>query len=115
MKRFVCFFLPLLFSCTQNVEKPENLLSEEQMTDVLTEIYLHQSGSYLNQMQGQPLDYARLNSYLLEEKGIKIADFEKSYEYYVLNPDLYEPMLTEIRKRLESRLPEEERLRKRKT
>lgn len=84
------------------------------MVEVLTEIYIHQSGSYVNQMPEQPIDFARLNSYILTERNIKVEDFEKSYRYYVLNPDLYEPMLEEVRNNLENRLPEEERLKRQK-
>lgn len=111
-----CFFLflILIFSCTQNVEKPKNLVSEEKMVDILVEIYLHQQASYMNELGGKPLDYAKLNAYLLEEQGVKIEDFEKSYEYYVLNPDIYEPMLVEIRDQLEKRLPEEDRIKREK-
>lgn len=82
------------------------------MTDILIDIYIHQQSSYMNEMGGKPLDYSKINAHLLEKHGIKIQDFEKSYEYYVLNPDIYEPMLVKIRTELESRLPEEERMRK---
>lgn len=84
------------------------------MIDVLIDIYLHQQVSYMNENGGKPLDYARVNASLLDQHGVKIEDFEKSYEYYILNPDIYEPMLVKIREKLESRLPEEERLKKEK-
>lgn len=112
MKKLFFIFSIVIFSCTQNVQKPKNLISEEKMIDVLMDIYIHQSSSYINETGGQPMDYARVNVSLLEQHGIKIEDFEKSYEYYVLNPDIYEPMLVEIRTKLENQLPEEERQRK---
>ncbi len=109
MRNFFLLFLILIFSCTQNVKKPKNLVSEDKMVEILTEIYLHQQSSYMNDLGGKPLDYAKVNAHLIEQKDVKIEDFEKSYEYYVLNPDIYEPMLVEIRDELESRLPEEDR------
>lgn len=112
MRIFFSFFVILLFSCSHIVEKPKNLVSEEKMTDILIDIYLHQQASYLSEIDGKPLDYARLNASLLEQHDVKVQDFEKSYEYYVLNPDIYEPMLVEIKTKLENRLPEEERIRK---
>lgn len=112
MRKFLFIFSIVIFSCTQNVQKPKNLISEEKMIDVLMDIYIHQSSSYINESGGKPQDYARLNISLLEQHGIKIEDFEKSYEYYVLSPDIYEPMLVEIRTKLENSLPEEERIRK---
>ncbi|SMC81518.1 DUF4296 domain-containing protein [Moheibacter sediminis] len=109
---FFLFSVIFLFSCSHIVEKPKNLVSEEKMTEILIDIYLHQQSSYLAEIGSKPLDYAKINAHLLKQHSVKIQDFEKSYEYYVLNPDIYEPMLVEIRNRLESRLPEEERIRK---
>lgn len=112
MKQLFLIISILIISCTQNVEKPKNLISEEKMIDILTEIYKYQSSSYMNEMGGKPLNYARLNTHLLEAQGVNIEDFEKSYEYYVLSPDLYEPMLLEIRTKLESQLPEADRIKR---
>lgn len=113
MIRIICFFsILILSSCTQIVEKPDNLVSEDKMIDVLTDIYTHQQSSYMNEMGGKPLDYASVNANLLKEHGVTVKDFEKSYEYYVLNPDIYEPMLLEIRNNIESQLPEQERIKR---
>ena len=109
MKQAVCFLLIFFYCCAENVEKPDNLLSEAKMTDVLTDIYIHQQSSYMNEIGGQTLDYARVNAHLLEKQGVSIEDFEKSFEYYYLHPDLYESLLLQIRNKLESQLPEEER------
>lgn len=103
-----------MISCTHIVEEPENLISEDKMADVLTEIYLHQQASYLNASAGKPLDYARLNLSLLEQQGVKLQDFEESYEYYVLNPDLYESILLNVRNKLENKLPEKDRIQRQK-
>lgn len=79
------------------------------MTQLLADIYIHQQSSYMNGVGGEPLDYARVNAHLLNEHGVNIEDFEKSYEYYLLHPDLYESILLGIREELESQLPQEER------
>ncbi len=112
MKQVFYFFSIFLFSCTQTVEKPGNLLTEDKMINILTDIYIHQQSSYMNEAEGKPLDYARVNAHLLEQHGVNVKDFEESYEYYVLNPDLYEPMLLKIRNKLESHLSEEDQLKR---
>ena len=112
--RHICFLVLMTWvaSCMQHVEKPDNLISEEKMTQVLTDIYIHQQSSYMNVTGDEPLDYAKVNAHLLHRHGLTIADFEKSYEYYLLNPDLYEAVLLKIREELESQLPEEDRLKR---
>lgn len=112
MRKLFFIFSIVIFSCTQNVQKPKNLISEEKMIEVLKDIYIHQQPSYMTETGGKPLDYARLNLSLLDKHDLKLEDFEKSYEYYILNPDIYEAMLVEIRTQLESQLPEEERIKK---
>lgn len=112
MRKLFFIFSIVIFSCTQNVQKSKNLISEEKMIEVLKDIYIHQQPSYMTEMGGKPLDYARLNLSLLDKHDLKLEDFEKSYEYYILNPDIYEAMLVEIRTQLESQLPEEERIKK---
>lgn len=112
--RHICFLVLMTWmtSCMQHVEKPDNLISEEKMTQVLTDIYIHQQSSYINVIGEEPLDYAKVNAYLLHRHGLTITDFEKNYEYYLLNPDLYESVLLKIRDELESRLPEEDQLKR---
>lgn len=112
MKQAICFLLIFLCSCAQNVEKPDNLLSEQKMTDIMVDIYIHQQSSYLNTIGGNPPDYAKANTHLLQEHGVNVRNFEKSFEYYFLHPDLYESLLIKIGNRLENQLPEEERIKR---
>lgn len=112
MRKLLFIFSILIISCTQTVEKPKNLVSEEKMIDILVEIYKYQSSSYMNETGGKPINFARLNTHILEKQGVNIEDFEKSYEYYVLSPDLYEPMLIEVRTKLENQLPEADRIKR---
>lgn len=115
MKKMVFFWLVTLFSCVENVEKPKDLIAEDKMVQILTDIYIHQQSTYMNALGGKPLDYAKVNAHLVNTHGVSVEDFEKSYEYYLLNPDLYESILIEIREELESQLPQEERMKREQT
>lgn len=112
MKQVICLLLIFLSSCARNVEKPDNLLGEDKMSNIMVDIYIHQQSSYLNTIGGTPPDYAKVNTQLLKEHGVSVDDFEKSFEFYFLHPDLYESLLLQIRTKLESQLPEAERIKR---
>lgn len=110
------FFYSLIFclicwSCSKAIEKPENLLSQNKMEEILTEVYLYQQPSYLTSLQNQPINYAKVDAQILTKYQISPEEFEESFRYYVLIPDTFKDILKNVRKNLESKLPEEERLR----
>lgn len=93
---FISFFL--LFSCAK--QKPKGVLSEQKMTDLLTEVSL--IDAYLNTL---PIDSGRkmmpvLYSNLFEQFDIDSALYVKNMDYYYGNPILTDKIYTEIQKKL---------------
>ncbi len=93
--------LGILVSCSNTkIKKPDNLISQNQMVDVIVDLTL------LNSAQG-------LNKSILDDKGISpeafiykkydidSLQFFKSNEYYAHNIDAYEEMYVQIKARLE--------------
>lgn len=110
MKRV--FFLGIfifLFNCTSNVEKPKNLLDEEKMTLILSDIYLYQQAGYLNEINSENSDFSKIDAQILYNHKTNPKDFKESYQYYYLHPDKYNDLLIEVREHLEEKLPEKER------
>lgn len=100
-----------VFSCSETMEKPKNLLSEKQMETILTEMYLYQQPSYLTALHDQPVSHAKIDAQLLTKHQVTQEVFEESFKYYVLIPDTFKSILGNVRKNLEAKLPEEERKR----
>lgn len=100
------FFYILIFilvaSCTSNTifKKPDDLISKEEMVDLLTDLYLATSAKPVKNINGdKKIDYTFL---VFEKYGIDTARFNKSNFYYTTKIDEYE----DIYKKVETRLKE---------
>lgn len=98
--------------CNDNNPKPKNLVSENKMAEILTEIYLHQQPTYMNEIPNREWNMAETDLVLIEKHGLSLDDFRASYRYYVMNPDRYNKILRLIRDELENKLPEDEKNRR---
>lgn len=98
-----------LFACSRIVETPENLVSEQKMVAILAEIYTYQQSSYLSEISSENQDFAKIDASILSKYETHPKDFEESYKYYYLQPELFKEILLEVRNQLESQLTDEER------
>lgn len=98
-----------LFACSRIVETPENLVSEQKMVAILAEIYTYQQSSYLSEISPENQDFAKIDASILSKHETLPKDFEESYKYYYLQPELFKEILLEVRNQLESQLTDEER------
>lgn len=102
MKKIIVFSLFVFFiSCNKLIEKPENLISKEKMTDVLIDLALNEQSNLTNPKSNMELG----TRYVLQKHHIKTKDFITSYEYYALNKDL-ENMLGNAQEKLKKQYPE---------
>ena len=101
-KIFFLVFLSFLISCqdVKKVEKPEDLIPEDKMIDVLTELSLvHAARNY---------DKSRLEQtgidpevYIYEKFGIDSLQFKRSNAYYADQYQQYERMYDSVKIRLQ--------------
>lgn len=85
MRRVVALFL-VMVSCSRD-EKPEGLLSEDTMVEILVEIHLAEG---FVQSLSIPYDsskvlYPILEKQIFEKHGIADSVYENSLEYYLLD------------------------------
>jgi hypothetical protein len=104
MKNFLAFFLIIfVFSACQNVErteKPDDLIGEEKMVDVLTELAILQSARNVNK---NILEDAGIKpyQYVYEKHDIDSLQLERSNAYYTENLTIYENIFERVRDRLQ--------------
>lgn len=104
--RFIIFILLLaVFSVScqdvQRTKKPKDLIPEEKMVDVLTELsLLHAARSYNKSM----LEETGIDPevYLWEKYDIDSSRFERSSNYYSENYRQYERIYGDVKERLEN-------------
>ncbi|MCF6280366.1 MAG: DUF4296 domain-containing protein [Flavobacteriaceae bacterium] len=103
MKQFITIILLSIFisSCTSNTiyKKPENLISKDQMVDLLVDMQLALGAKSVKNKDGKrKIEYM----YLVYEKyGIDSTQFSESNFYYTTNIDDYNKILKKVKKRLD--------------
>ncbi len=97
MKRLFTYFTIglLVWSCTETKPKPNDLISEKKMEDILYDLTLFQSIKSTNytlyeQNNIQP------DVYIYEKYEIDSLQFSNSHKYYISDSENYEKMLVRI-------------------
>ena len=103
MKNIWVFFAALLlFSCQdiEKVEKPENLISEQKMAEVLTDLSLLNSAKNYNR---KILEETGLkpDEYLFTKHNIDSAQLSQSTRYYAANQSNLEAIYKRVKSNLE--------------
>lgn len=105
MKR-ICFVLAiflLIASCnTSPVEKPEHLLSEDEMVDVLYDISILQATQNFKALILVKNDI-NVNSYIFEKYKIDSLVYQENHKYYASKPKLYQKITDEVLNRLKEK------------
>ena len=102
LKRFACISFVFLFilSCTSRTiyKKPENLITEDQMVELWTEIILANNAKSVKNLKGQKkINYL---PFIYQKYAIDSARFMQSNIYYTSRVEEYEKMF----KRVETKL-----------
>ena len=104
LRNKLVFILLLLvsFSCQdlETTEKPEDLIPEDKMVDVLTEMaLLHAARNYNKQkLEGTGI---KPNEYIYDKYGIDSLQFEKSNNYYAEQYNQYERIYDSVKIRIQ--------------
>ncbi|MCU0390908.1 MAG: DUF4296 domain-containing protein [Thermoflexibacter sp.] len=105
MKKVVIliFWLSILFyACEETkkieIQKPEKLLSREQMIQILSEVHLAEAGIAMMSIDHQRAIalYKNYHEEILKKHQIDTATYRKNYDYYMQNPLEMEYILTKI-------------------
>lgn len=102
MKNLVLYLVFFAFLGCQDVkfpEKPENLMTEDQMVDVLTEVYLINSARSLDNktiIQSK----IQLDSFVFKKFKIDSLQFAQSNAYYTSNLNTYNRLFAKVDERL---------------
>lgn len=89
------------FSCNEEViEKPENLIPKEQMTEIYYDLAIIAAAKKINPIHLEKYEFETMH-YIYKKYGIDSIQFVKSDIYYASIPMEYEAMYKTIEERLE--------------
>ena len=101
--RFYLILVILLVACqdVKRPEKPQNLIPQETMVSLLTEVYLGNAARSINNKRIREQG-VQLDSFVYARFSIDSLQFVKSNAYYAANLDLYNAIIDSVQKRLEA-------------
>jgi hypothetical protein len=97
---WVIFIAAAIFGCTSNtiLKKPDDLISKEQMVDLLTEMYIAVSAeNIININDKRNINYFQL---IYDKYQIDSAQFKRSSFYYSSKIDEYDNILEQVEKNI---------------
>lgn len=109
-KIVVCFLLVVLLGC-ESQKKPKNLLSEEEMIDVLYDLTLYQSMKNYNFNKDTLVLNGTIDE-MLKKHGIDSATFVEQNDYYLRDMKRYAHLYDEVAERLKKELEHKKELNK---
>ncbi|WP_144281487.1 DUF4296 domain-containing protein [Chryseobacterium echinoideorum] len=81
MKKLIGFFIFLfVFSCTEYIDKPKNLIDQDKMAEIIAEMAINDQIIFL--YPDKNLESG--TRFILKSYNIKADDFVESYKYYVI-------------------------------
>lgn len=83
------FTLLFIFSCSEIVDKPKNLLSKDEMSEVIADFAIYDQSYTVN-----PTSNLEITSrYVLKKHKITAKDYRDSYKYYISRPNQLDKIL----------------------
>lgn len=112
MKKLFYIIICLFFSCNSSIEKPqkpENLIPEDKMAEIMYDVFLLNSAKGVNKILLET-NGVLPEKYVFEKYSIDSTQFAESNNYYVYNTKTYESILNKIKEKIDLKKKEYEAL-----
>ena len=106
MRFFIAYLFLAIFtlSCTEAIEKPKDILSEEKMSEIIADFAINEQSYTI----GGNINTENATRFILKKHNIKGQLFTDSYKYYMTDPDTMKEILDEAQKIIVSKDPNAE-------
>ncbi|BAP29314.1 uncharacterized protein CHSO_0277 [Chryseobacterium sp. StRB126] len=85
MKNLILVFVFLgLFSCSDYIDKPKNLIDQDVMAEVIAELVMNDQVNFMYQNRNMEAG----TRFILKSHNIKPDDFVESFKYYVIKEEM---------------------------
>lgn len=106
MRFFIAYLFLAIFtlSCTEAIEKPKDILSQEKMSEIIADFAINEQSYTI----GGNINTENATRFILKKYNIKGQQFTDSYKYYMTDPDAMKEILDEAQKIIVSKDPNAE-------
>ena len=103
MKKIIFLFtLLFIFSCSEIVDKPKNLLSKDEMSEVIADFAIYDQAYTVNSTSNLEIT----SRYVLKKHKITAKDYRDSYKYYISRPNQLDKILKNAKELILDKDPE---------
>ncbi len=95
-----------LWACDGEDSPPDDLISQEKMAEILTEIHIAEARVTNMQLRSQDSSimlYDKLQKRIWEKNKVDTSIYKKSYSFYTTHPALLSEIYDQVEKNLEVR------------
>ena len=106
MRFFIAYLFLAIFtlSCTEAIEKPKDILSQEKMSEIIADFAINEQSYTI----GGNINTENATRFILKKYNINGQLFTDSYKYYMTDPDTMKEILDEAQKIIVSKDPNAE-------
>ena len=106
MRFFIAYLFLAIFtlSCTEAIEKPKDILSQEKMSEIIADFAINEQSYTI----GGNINTENATRFILKKYNIKGQQITDSYKYYMTDPDTMKEILDEAQKIIVSKDPNAE-------
>ena len=106
MRFFIAYLFLAIFtlSCTEAIEKPKDILSQEKMSEIIADFAINEQSYTI----GGNINTENATRFILKKYNIKGQLFTDSYKYYMTDPDTMKEILDKAQKIIVSKDPKVE-------
>lgn len=87
------FTLLFLTSCTEMVDKPKNLLSKEQMSEIIADFAIYDQSYTVKPETNMEL----ASRFVLKKNKTNAATYRESYKYYLAQPEVLDDIFDDAK------------------
>ncbi|MDM1553743.1 DUF4296 domain-containing protein [Chryseobacterium indologenes] len=85
MKNWILVFVFLgLFSCSDYIDKPKNLVDQDVMAEVIADLVINDQVNFMYQNRNMEAG----TRFILKSHNVKPDDFVESFKYYVIKEEM---------------------------
>lgn len=103
MKNLISLFCILfMFSCSEMVDKPKNLLNKDEMAELIADFAIYDQSYVVN----PEINMEQTSRFVLKKHHIKAQDYRDSYKYYLSHPAQLDKILEKAKAKILEKDPE---------
>lgn len=85
MKKLIFVFVLLgLFSCSDYIDKPKNLIDQNVMAEIIADLTINDQANFMFQDRNMEAG----TRFILKSHNVKPEDFVESFKYYVIKEEM---------------------------